>query len=1087
MTTGNAYKQTTRTQRIIQVEDTYSNGMMYVNTPLDTGFSRVLINYDFAENEKGLKPRPGFKSFARTPISTKYNASLKHDAFCISNSVARLDSARNTTYTDTIVVDKDVYRVGPYTDDITNAEVTRLTHESYTDPDGNEVPAKYFEKDRGHCFAWQGNLYHMHADGLHYFNEQNIHSEVSPRALAPKEAVTTGYNMLHSTPYKFSNVETSANSGDILGVLPYYVNDDGTEGDLAINAPPGRSIYLRVYLAVANNDDIRYQYRVQWRESTQGTWETLSNAVPECDYDLDSTEGIPGSQLYSEGIRVAWELPNTSGLPIYIRVELRVATETKPAYEIHESSNIVLESTLGKETDIPDMSQYGLKIKHLAGAYNTFASTLKCTIPRYTHLHAGSYIGNYQGTVHYSGREYVKKLTFAPSFYYYPETNSWGVGRYELEIYDDSGVLRDVSYLKNCFYSSPTSEEPIKPSESTTIWFKTPAGSMFRTTHDEKNTLISTNTLRGLNILCCYVGYYDKYNKRYEITPHDYPEGTGYADITYNISNLYAETDLETPNEEISYTIGRGTFLKPGTILNDVKVYETTSINTGLPAISDDGYYRLSSLSKIAPVTSVVSFLFKSNNSAAAVVKYDLTTAKGMCFWKDRLVLWGVAPPVQNQAQFYEDSANLLFFSELNDPSYFPYPHNVNTFTEPVLRALPFGDDLLVITASSMHLVTLNPDGVSWTSTQIQTNLRFREDEMYLVQVVNNMVLFKSGAQFYMLVPSTTNIGNLVIAPITKNIKNIFDNPEKFIKHLFAQLFSSSDQKDVLDAIRSPYITWHLETFVDFEHVHIAYTSYFELDRHDNILEKYKIRPTIDFLYNTTTRTWRIYLYSSLPCQMLLRKDAVRSGIYVGVSEESFGSLRFEYRCFDTSDLADAISTGDIFSHRHYLDTGLRNQNNVYKKRYREAQLCISNHTDAPFNFHLEYSLDGVVYKPLYAPVLTYDKIDTDTVTDLDYEYSENMHVTGTPVLVGTICDKIDYDTQGIPLLVGYSHDVSGDVYSFSIAAGTESMLEAPFTIKLRTALLGKGYAPSLKIYDNHVLDYTILGHVWVYRIMNAR
>ena len=88
------------------------------------------------------------------------------------------------------------------------------------------------------------------------------------------------------------------------------------------------------------------------------------------------------------------------------------------------------------------------------------------------------------------------------------------------------------------------------------------------------------------------------------------------------------------------------------------------------------------------------------------MLKYNLFTAKGMCFWQNRLVLWNVARPDGIDTAYQDDSAHLMFFSEVNDPSYFPYPNNVSAFTEPVLHAVPFGDDLLVITATSMHLVT---------------------------------------------------------------------------------------------------------------------------------------------------------------------------------------------------------------------------------------------------------------------------------------------------------------------------------------------------------------------------------------------
>ena len=109
MTTGSAYKQTTRTQRIIRTEDNYSGGMMYVNTPLDTGYSRIILNLDLADNDRGLKPRAGLKAFATT-VSLKYEEDTFKTAFpyCIANSVMRRAGGA-VKYTDTVVLDEKVY------------------------------------------------------------------------------------------------------------------------------------------------------------------------------------------------------------------------------------------------------------------------------------------------------------------------------------------------------------------------------------------------------------------------------------------------------------------------------------------------------------------------------------------------------------------------------------------------------------------------------------------------------------------------------------------------------------------------------------------------------------------------------------------------------------------------------------------------------------------------------------------------------------------------------------------------------------------------------------------------------------------
>ena len=279
MTTGNSYKQTSRTQRIIRTEDNYSGGMMYVNTPLDTGYSRIILNLDLAENDKGLKPRAGLRKFARTVVAATSLKQVDHTVYCKANSVMRRDKDGSVSYTDTVIVGEDVYKVGPYDPETTAEDIAleRLTYDTS------------FDKNKAHCFAWQGDLYHMHEDGLYHFNDTYTHSPISPRSLTPKEAVNTGYNMLSENPYSFGNIESVATSGDILGILPYHIIDKNTDnerlGELALNVGPNTPFALKVMLAVANSTDIKYQCKLEWRESTQGVWTDIALKNSSLKYD----------------------------------------------------------------------------------------------------------------------------------------------------------------------------------------------------------------------------------------------------------------------------------------------------------------------------------------------------------------------------------------------------------------------------------------------------------------------------------------------------------------------------------------------------------------------------------------------------------------------------------------------------------------------------------------------------------------------------------------------------------------------------------------------------------------------------------
>lgn len=1094
MTTGSYYKQTSRTQRIIRTEADYSKGMLYINTPLDTGYSRIILNLDLAENGTGLKPRPGLRTYAETVypegsvVAGPTGLYTSPSVYCKANSVMRRESDGAVKYTDTVIVGEDVYKVGPYIEDSAERTISRLTNSTLR-----------FNKDKAHCFAWQGQLYHMHEDGLYHFNDTYAHAQIEPKVLSPKEAVTNGYNMLATDPYEFYNTPSVATSGDILGILPYAVNKDDNGntsiGDLALNAAPNTPMCLKVILSVVDSEDVKYQCRLQWRESTQGSWEDIQLEDSRLKWDEESTDGVPGSELLASegGEKVSiyskeWNKPTTNnGLPIYVRAMLRVASENSTLYKIGGASNISVGTVLGAGTAIGNLTECGLQFRILPGAQTNFTTPLKCYVSADAEIKEGTYIS------HLYCEDVRSSLAAVgiPGFTYNgnEENPYWSSSGIDSFI-DAYGVQHSVDdYILKCLYKNRNDTTPITEiSELTSeMWFKLqPNETMFWSVNDisfGQTYLHHSGFLKGSAIIPVRFTFDLLGNTGLHRMLFDLQIDTFAEKGVHNWVNLYAVKDYEQGTAQ-TYTIGAGTTFIEGSFdeedysadyLNNTEVYNTTTLTEPIVVGADDPVATKTAASDIAPVTSVVSFVFKPNSKLGAVLNYDLDTAKGMCFWQNRLVLWGVNTPEGADRAYQDDSANLLFFSEVNDPSYFPYPQCVSAFTEPVLRALPFGDDLLVITATSMHLIGLNEDGISWTSVQIQSNLRFREDEMRLVHVVNNMVLFKSGPQFYLLVPSTVNVGNLVVAPITQNIKSIFDNPENFIKRLFVAL--SSRDEELLDAELSA-TDWFLNTFVDFEHIHITYTA--------SIPCAYPGpgQATVDFMYNTSTRVWKVYLYTTTPGHTLLRKDAVKSGVYISILNNKASELTLQYRRFDSTDITDYIEgMQDFYSNLHFLDTGLRNQDNAYNKRYREAQLKLSNHTTNNLTFYTEYSLDGVVYLPLYAPSLIKDTTD---VVDVNYTLHEPLEVPGVAVLEGDV-NTTTITEDDVPILVGYNHTGADDVYAFYLEAGHESRFEAPFTIKLRSTILGKGYAPSLKVYSKNTTDFTILDHTWVYRLMNAR
>ena len=56
------FKKNERQPRLQNIEEKFSYGMQYSNTPLEEGFSKLLINFDMQDRGDSLTPRPGLRT-----------------------------------------------------------------------------------------------------------------------------------------------------------------------------------------------------------------------------------------------------------------------------------------------------------------------------------------------------------------------------------------------------------------------------------------------------------------------------------------------------------------------------------------------------------------------------------------------------------------------------------------------------------------------------------------------------------------------------------------------------------------------------------------------------------------------------------------------------------------------------------------------------------------------------------------------------------------------------------------------------------------------------------------------------------------
>lgn len=242
--------------------------------------------------------------------------------------------------------------------------------------------------------------------------------------------------------------------------------------------------------------------------------------------------------------------------------------------------------------------------------------------------------------------------------------------------------------------------------------------------------------------------------------------------------------------------------------------------------------------------------------------KYDLSTASGMMSWKNRLVLWGL--PVD---------PTILFISDLDEPGYFPYPNNITVFDEPIISVVELMDTLIVFTKSKVHQVQQNDDGTTWTSTVIQSNLYIEAWDKHLIQSVRNMVYFKSGNYYYMIVPKAqSTTGELTLAPITTPITDFFNHFRVNVSDICKACFKTYDANgDVVSHDLEDMVTYY--NFIDYDNIHNFY-----------IYKTEYAYVHFDIIYNVVDRYWKINIYESAHFLYPFRNDATQNGLMAGTT-----------------------------------------------------------------------------------------------------------------------------------------------------------------------------------------------------------
>lgn len=508
--------------------------------------------------------------------------------------------------------------------------------------------------------------------------------------------------------------------------------------------------------------------------------------------------------------------------------------------------------------------------------------------------------------------------------------------------------------------------------------------------------------------------------------------------------------------------------------------------------------YNKLDLTEAVQVMSMASYSLVGDTKASTnnieVRTYPLHTAADMCAWKQRLVLWGV-----------QSAPNLIFVSDINDPSYFPYPHGCEIFEEAVVSCVPYLGDLLVFTESKIFKLSWADDGLSFRTDMVQDKLSLSAFDRETVLLVQNMVYFKNGNYFYMIVPrsaTSASTAALQLAPISTPITYLLDHFADEVRRLVFTLYNPDDPNYFP---RKPAGT-HYDLRIQDYHNYLDGTVVRNVYKYELVLfdtatgEARDVVLRLDFLlnYDTMSRTWTIYLMQGNETRLQPYRHSVTDAtIFMtarAVLSEDTGSGYDVYVDFIKPDLTNrtdefpivptAQIKNRIMRNHQLLDTGNRDHNASYKKRYREVQFRINATDEESLQFGTEFILDDQIRKGLF-------EYEINQVTDPDdpnlgWIYVEKVFADPLNSVGATILE--DDEAPSLPYLPSSQVVPSDTVLLQSNRWVLDvSKLAHAISNKLRLKVSGKGYAPRLVLVSFNDRYYELLNHSWVFRTMNAR
>ena len=448
-------------------------------------------------------------------------------------------------------------------------------------------------------------------------------------------------------------------------------------------------------------------------------------------------------------------------------------------------------------------------------------------------------------------------------------------------------------------------------------------------------------------------------------------------DYTEDLANPY------TPGDVIEFCTTQTTYKRFTLICN---LYKASDITDGVEP------------KPTATITLAYYYLTDDKGASTLNVdaaRYDLGTAQGMCMWQQRLVLWGVT-----------GAKNMLWVSETNDPSWFPYPNNCEIFPDDIVACIRYKTHLLVFTCSALYKVTLQEDGLSYTTTCMQERLTMSESDVSSIIPVQNMIFFKNGNAYFMIVPvSTSTTGELQLAPISRPIEalfmdfkiTVFEMLESIVKPTsFNYYVVNEDGNRLLD---EEYHALYIK-LLDEDPVQGSLYDWWCMLENKTLRIYYKFRLStgkrvtyIDLIFNydTSTRAWTMSMVNSTRYRVSHYISSITAEtIFVQPTLSAANTISLnliqgsETSTIDEFDIDYDQSGWNETT--QYLDTGFRDLQSDIKKRFRQVQFRVNNLESGSLKFYTGFAVDNDVRK-------SHSAFETTEITDPDADDYGSVYV----------------------------------------------------------------------------------------------